>query len=351
MLIKRPDIVKSSEITSEQHYLDRRKFMQLIGGAAVALGASTVIEACSSDPGAADFAGAGGPAVPAGQSPLSNYKPRVVATDEALNSFEDITSYNNFYEFGTGKNDPQRYAGKLKTSPWKVKIDGHCSKPADYQLEDLIKPHQLEERIYRLRCVEGWSMVIPWIGIPARRDRQARGADVEGDVRPVHHAASSIRDVRAEPAGARLALRRGAPDGRGDAPADDPRGRAVRQDADEPERRPDPAGGAVEVRLQEHQVDRARSSSSTACRRPRGTRRTRRVRLLLERESRRRSPALESERPSGAFRACSRATRPRYSTATATRSPRCTPGWISRSSTDAGRGIARSAVDAERGVR
>ncbi len=166
MLIKRPDIVKSSEITSEQHYLARRKFMQLIGGAAVALGASTVIEACSSDPGVADFAGAGGPAVPAGQSPLSNYKPRVVATDEALNSFEEITSYNNFYEFGTGKNDPQRYSGKLKTSPWKVKIDGHCSKPADYQLEDLIKPHQLEERIYRLRCVEGWSMVIPWIGIP-----------------------------------------------------------------------------------------------------------------------------------------------------------------------------------------
>ena len=150
MLIKRPDIVKSSEITSEQQYLARRKFMQLIGGAAVALGASTVIEACSSDPGVADFAGAGGPAVPAGQSPLSNYKPRVVATDEALNSFEEITSYNNFYEFGTGKNDPQRYSGKLKTSPWKVKIDGHCSKPADYQLEDLIKPHQLEERIYRL---------------------------------------------------------------------------------------------------------------------------------------------------------------------------------------------------------
>jgi sulfoxide reductase catalytic subunit YedY len=101
-----------------------------------------------------------------GQSPLENVKPKVVTTDEKLNTFEDITSYNNFYEFGTGKNDPRRYAGSLKTSPWTVKIDGLCAKPASYQIEDLIKPHQLEERIYRLRCVEAWSMVIPWVGVP-----------------------------------------------------------------------------------------------------------------------------------------------------------------------------------------
>jgi sulfoxide reductase catalytic subunit YedY len=102
----------------------------------------------------------------AGQMALANYKPKVVSTDEKLNAFEEITGYNNFYEFGTGKNDPQRYAGRLTTSPWTVKIDGLCNKPADYQLEDLIRPHQLEERIYRLRCVEAWSMVVPWIGIP-----------------------------------------------------------------------------------------------------------------------------------------------------------------------------------------
>ena len=100
------------------------------------------------------------------QSPLSGYKEKAIATDEKLNTFEEITGYNNFYEFGTGKDDPQRYAGKLKTSPWTVKIDGHCNKPADYTLEDLIKPIALEERIYRLRCVEAWSMVIPWIGVP-----------------------------------------------------------------------------------------------------------------------------------------------------------------------------------------
>jgi sulfoxide reductase catalytic subunit YedY len=166
MLIKKPDHVPSSEITSERHYLERRRFMQIIGGAAVGLGASTLFPACSSDPEAADFAAASGPPVPPPQTPLSNYKPKVVATDEPLNSFQDITGYNNFYEFGMGKNDPQRNAGRMKTSPWKVKIDGHCAKPADYNLEDLIRPHQLEERIYRLRCVEAWSMVIPWIGIP-----------------------------------------------------------------------------------------------------------------------------------------------------------------------------------------
>ena len=90
----------------------------------------------------------------------------MVTTDEKQNSFENITTYNNFYEFGTGKNDPAQYASRMKTSPWTVKIDGLCDKPANYQLEDLIKPIQLEERIYRLRCVEAWSMVIPWVGIP-----------------------------------------------------------------------------------------------------------------------------------------------------------------------------------------
>jgi len=97
---------------------------------------------------------------------LTGYKEKAVTTDEKLNSFEDITGYNNYYEFGTGKSDPKAYSGSLKTSPWTVKVDGLCNKPADYHLEDLIKPIQLEERIYRLRCVEAWSMVIPWIGVP-----------------------------------------------------------------------------------------------------------------------------------------------------------------------------------------
>jgi sulfoxide reductase catalytic subunit YedY len=134
--------------------------MRLAGGLAAAAAAGPLIQACGEDPMAA------GPDVAPGQTPLADVKPRVVATDEKLNTFEEITSYNNFFEFGQGKNDPQRYAGRLKTSPWTVKIDGHCGKPADYHLEDLMRPHALEERIYRLRCVEAWSMVIPWVGIP-----------------------------------------------------------------------------------------------------------------------------------------------------------------------------------------
>jgi sulfoxide reductase catalytic subunit YedY len=161
MLIKRAPDIPPSEITDEKFYLRRREFMRLAGGAAVAAAAAPLMLACDSEPVAA-----GTPTTFGGQSPLANVKPQVVTTDEKWNTFEEITGYNNFYEFGTGKSDPQRYAGRLRTNPWTVKIDGHCNKPAEYHLEDLIKPFQLEERVYRLRCVEAWSMVIPWVGIP-----------------------------------------------------------------------------------------------------------------------------------------------------------------------------------------
>lgn len=85
---------------------------------------------------------------------------------EALSPFSAASTYNNFYEFGTDKGDPSRYAHKLVTQPWSVMVDGEVEKPANYTLEDLVRPHQLVERIYRLRCVEGWSMVIPWLGFP-----------------------------------------------------------------------------------------------------------------------------------------------------------------------------------------
>ncbi|MCL4104845.1 UNVERIFIED_CONTAM: hypothetical protein GTU68_018552 [Idotea baltica] len=93
--------------------------------------------------------------------------PTFAATDAAAlepNSFEDITSYNNFYEFGTGKDDPKRYAGALTTDPWTVKIDGMVDRPGDYDLADLLSGMAIEERIYRFRCVEAWSMVVPWNG-------------------------------------------------------------------------------------------------------------------------------------------------------------------------------------------
>ena len=83
-----------------------------------------------------------------------------------MTSYKDITNYNNFYEFGTGKTDPAKYSKDFKSKPWSIKVDGLCEKPGLYAYEDIIKRSQLEERIYRLRCVEAWSMVIPWVGVP-----------------------------------------------------------------------------------------------------------------------------------------------------------------------------------------
>jgi sulfoxide reductase catalytic subunit YedY len=164
MLIRKTGDIPSSEITDEQVYLRRREFLRLAGGAAIAAAAAPLVAGCSAENVAAKTPG-GGP-YDAAETPLSGYKPKAIATDEKMNTFEEITGYNNFYEFGSGKGDPKRFAGKMKTSPWTVKIDGHCSKPADYHVEDLVKPIVLEERIYRFRCVEAWSMVIPWIGVP-----------------------------------------------------------------------------------------------------------------------------------------------------------------------------------------
>jgi sulfoxide reductase catalytic subunit YedY len=154
MLIRRAVDIKPSEITSETLYWNRREFMRMF--AAPAVGAALASAAAATGPSAA--AGA--------DAPLAGVRKSRFSTDEPVNSFEDITGYNNFYEFGVDKEDPRRYAGRLKVRPWTVKIDGHVGKPADYAIDDLVKEHQLEERIYRLRCVEAWSMVVPWVGFP-----------------------------------------------------------------------------------------------------------------------------------------------------------------------------------------
>ena len=234
MLITRPGIPES-EITDERFYLRRREFIQLAGGVAAAAASGALLS------------GRGGTVEAAGQVALANYKPKVVSTDEKLNSFEEITGYNNFYDFGSGKNDPQRYAGKLTTSPWTVKIDGLCNKPADYLLEDLIKPYQLEERIYRMRCVEAWSMVIPWNGFPLaevikRAEPQPKATFVAFTTLLRPNEMIGQREPALE------WPHRGAADGRGDAPADDPLGQFLRQDPDEPERRA-PAASLLEIRF------------------------------------------------------------------------------------------------------
>jgi sulfoxide reductase catalytic subunit YedY len=162
MLIKKAGDIPSSDITDERLYLRRREFVQL-GVGLVGAAAGGVLAACGSD---ALDASATAPANVAPQTPIAGIAKKMVTTDEKINTFDEITSYNNYYEFGTGKADPAKYAGQLKTSPWTVKIDGLCAKPGDYHLDDLIKTADLEERVYRFRCVEAWSMVIPWVGIP-----------------------------------------------------------------------------------------------------------------------------------------------------------------------------------------
>jgi sulfoxide reductase catalytic subunit YedY len=151
MLIRKPSDIPSSEITSESAYLDRRAFIRAAGGIAAAFAASPAL-ACEAPP---EEASAGGLALAgaAGQ-------------DDKPTPYEDVTTYNNFYEFGTDKEDPARNATAFRTRPWTVRVEGLVKKPADYQLEDFLKPYTIEDRIYRMRCVEAWSMVIPWRGFP-----------------------------------------------------------------------------------------------------------------------------------------------------------------------------------------
>ena len=135
----------SSEITSEHVYHSRRRFMkQAIGVTAGGLLAGDAWAALTTD-----------------MSDLSDSR---YNTDEKLTSYESVTTYNNFYELGSGKSDPAYNAHHLKTEPWTIEVTGECEKPGKFSIEDFVKPHQLEDRIYRLRCVEAWSMVIPWVG-------------------------------------------------------------------------------------------------------------------------------------------------------------------------------------------
>jgi len=180
MLIKKPADLNYSDVTDERLYLRRREFIQL-GAGLMGAAAGGMLAACGND--ALNAAG-DAPANALPQTPIANVTKKMATTDEPVNKFEEITSYNNYYEFGTRKSDPAKYAGQLKTSPWTVKIDGLCNKPGDYHLDDLIKTADLEERIYRFRCVEAWSMVIPWIGIPLaavikRADPQPKATFVE----------------------------------------------------------------------------------------------------------------------------------------------------------------------------
>ena len=151
MLIRRLDDIAPREITDRTLYLRRRELLRAAG---IAAGSAWL-----------SAAPALGAATPTPRE-LPDVRPGPFGSDEERTSWDDAAAYNNFYEFGTDKSDPARRAGSLRTEPWSVVIDGEVGKPGRIGLEDLVRPHPLEERVYRLRCVEAWSMVIPWVGFP-----------------------------------------------------------------------------------------------------------------------------------------------------------------------------------------
>jgi sulfoxide reductase catalytic subunit YedY len=147
---RRPDPSRPapSEITPAERYFNRRDVMAgLLATGAVGLGPAATAEAASG-------------------ARLKYTRNTRLSLAEAPNSVEDITTYNNFYEFGTEKDDPARYSDKFRSRPWTVTVSGEAARTGTFELDDLLRPHALEERIYRLRCVEAWSMVVPWVGFP-----------------------------------------------------------------------------------------------------------------------------------------------------------------------------------------
>ena len=138
-LIRRAPTIRTSEITDEALYWSRREFIRTAGSAAAAA------------------------LLPFDRLPHHLLPP---LAEDKLTPWEDVTGYNNFYEFGTDKSDPAKYATAFRTKPWKVAVAGEVARPAEYDIDDLLRGFTPEERVYRHRCVEGWSMVVPWLGIP-----------------------------------------------------------------------------------------------------------------------------------------------------------------------------------------
>lgn len=150
MLIKKPSDILSSEITSQANYLNRRAFIRAGGLSAGLALAGPALSAVIPEERRAELAGVT-------KSPFS--------TGEKMNSYEDITTYNNYWEFGAEKSDPAENSQDFEPRPWQITVDGHAEKTGTFDFDDFVKPFDLEERVYRMRCVEAWSMVIPWVGI------------------------------------------------------------------------------------------------------------------------------------------------------------------------------------------
>ena len=151
MLIQRGSDIPSSEITSENLYNNRREFIKKASAVLGIAAAGTILPGCS-------------PTLDAAAEPQAK-KPGPYDTTEKLTPYEDVTTYNNYYEFGVDKGDPAKNSKNFKPMPWTVKVEGMCNKPGNYAFDDLLKGLAVQDRTYRMRCVEAWSMVIPWQGV------------------------------------------------------------------------------------------------------------------------------------------------------------------------------------------
>jgi sulfoxide reductase catalytic subunit YedY len=181
MLIRKPADLRHSDVTPKQFYLNRRRF--LAAGSAIA--------------------GAWALPTPAGATmKLDNVTKSGYTVNEKITPLADITSYNNYYEFGTDKNDPSHYANTLRPSPWQVVVGGLVNKPKTYDLDSIMKIAPLEERIYRHRCVEAWSIVVPWIGFPLA----ALLKEVEPNAKAKYVAFQTLYDRKQMPLGDRAGI-------------------------------------------------------------------------------------------------------------------------------------------------
>ena len=153
MLIKKPSAIPSAEITSQYMYLNRRKFLADASRLGAAAAGVYLIGGCKNSAAESDAT-----------KRLAGVKKSPLSVAETPNTYKEATTYNNYYEFGTAKDEPAENAASLKTRPWTVKLEGEVEKPQLLDIEQILKLAPLEERIYRFRCVEAWSMVVPWIG-------------------------------------------------------------------------------------------------------------------------------------------------------------------------------------------
>ena len=158
--------IPSSEITPEEVYLNRRRFIGAAAGVATVAAAAVIAPRILGRTGGSGGAAGGQDGNAAGALLGQERRFTPPGRDDPLTPYEKVTTYNNYYEFGTAKEDPARNAGALRTDPWTVEVGGEVAKPGKYALDDLVRPHEIQDRVYRLRCVEGWSMVIPWQGFP-----------------------------------------------------------------------------------------------------------------------------------------------------------------------------------------